>query len=385
MEQGEHRAEGRESARRNAAGDPIGVTVDFRTARVPALSHQRRRPSYGLWPPAGAGLTLAKCAVAGASAGLPFGTLPVIPANSMHEMLVVPDPVVPRRPRPGWLLAHRAADGDGELHPAGAERIRHSAGGVPRALQGHDVTAPASSLAGTVGSWVGASVMYWASYLIGRPLLMKYGRYVHDHAGKNRAGRGVVVALRHGRCVHLAPAPGHPSPDRHSRRASCACISAGTRWQRSSDRALWCAVLCWVGVTAGQDEQLMQGNLHRITLWVGGLLARSWARCTISSCTGRCAGDARQRHDRSRHRPPAGTNTVSLSSGQSVAGAEASTRRRAYASSTTAPIAALALAADAQQQPAGGDQPHRHVVRRPHLDDRDGRHGRDLLAGAASS
>ena len=33
-------------------------------------------------------------------------------------------------------------------------------------------------IAGTVGSWVGASVMYWASYLIGRPLLMKYGRYV---------------------------------------------------------------------------------------------------------------------------------------------------------------------------------------------------------------
>ena len=31
-------------------------------------------------------------------------------------------------------------------------------------------------------------------------------------------------------------------------------------------------MLCWVGVTAGQDEQLMQGNLHRITLWVGGLL-----------------------------------------------------------------------------------------------------------------
>jgi membrane protein DedA with SNARE-associated domain len=35
---------------------------------------------------------------------------------------------------------------------------------------------------------------------------------------------------------------------------------------------LWCAVLCWVGVTAGHDEQLLQGNLHRITLWVGGLL-----------------------------------------------------------------------------------------------------------------
>jgi membrane protein DedA with SNARE-associated domain len=36
--------------------------------------------------------------------------------------------------------------------------------------------------------------------------------------------------------------------------------------------ALWCSVLCWVGVTAGKDVQLMQGNLHRITLWVGGLM-----------------------------------------------------------------------------------------------------------------
>lgn len=33
-------------------------------------------------------------------------------------------------------------------------------------------------IAGTVGSWVGASVMYWASRLLGRPLLMRYGRYV---------------------------------------------------------------------------------------------------------------------------------------------------------------------------------------------------------------
>jgi membrane protein DedA with SNARE-associated domain len=33
-------------------------------------------------------------------------------------------------------------------------------------------------IAGTIGSWVGASVMYWASRLLGRPLLMRYGRYV---------------------------------------------------------------------------------------------------------------------------------------------------------------------------------------------------------------
>ena len=33
-------------------------------------------------------------------------------------------------------------------------------------------------VAGTIGSWVGAAVMYWASRLLGRPLLMRYGRYV---------------------------------------------------------------------------------------------------------------------------------------------------------------------------------------------------------------
>lgn len=33
-------------------------------------------------------------------------------------------------------------------------------------------------IAGTVGSWIGATVMYWGARLLGRPLLMKYGRYL---------------------------------------------------------------------------------------------------------------------------------------------------------------------------------------------------------------
>ena len=32
-------------------------------------------------------------------------------------------------------------------------------------------------LAGTIGSWLGASVMYWASRIAGRPLLVRYGKY----------------------------------------------------------------------------------------------------------------------------------------------------------------------------------------------------------------
>jgi membrane protein DedA with SNARE-associated domain len=34
--------------------------------------------------------------------------------------------------------------------------------------------------------------------------------------------------------------------------------------------SIWCAVLCYVGVKAGQDEQLMQGEYHRVTLWLAG-------------------------------------------------------------------------------------------------------------------
>ena len=32
----------------------------------------------------------------------------------------------------------------------------------------------------------------------------------------------------------------------------------------------WCAVLAWIGIKAGQDEALMRGELHRVTLWVAG-------------------------------------------------------------------------------------------------------------------
>jgi membrane protein DedA with SNARE-associated domain len=36
--------------------------------------------------------------------------------------------------------------------------------------------------------------------------------------------------------------------------------------------ALWCSVLTWLGVVAGNDPKLLQGDLHRITLWTIGVL-----------------------------------------------------------------------------------------------------------------
>jgi membrane protein DedA with SNARE-associated domain len=33
---------------------------------------------------------------------------------------------------------------------------------------------------------------------------------------------------------------------------------------------IWCSVLCYVGVKAGQDEKLMHGEMRQVMIWLGG-------------------------------------------------------------------------------------------------------------------
>ncbi|HVN42793.1 MAG TPA: DedA family protein [Steroidobacteraceae bacterium] len=126
-------------------------------------------------------------------------------------------------------------------------------------------------MAGAVGSWVGASVMYWLSYLLGRPLLMRYGRYVmitpakieQAEAWSSHYGAvGIFISRMLPVIRHLI---GIPAGILHM---SYGWFSLATL----AGSALWCGVLCWVGVTAGQDTLLMQGSVHRISLWAGGLM-----------------------------------------------------------------------------------------------------------------
>jgi membrane protein DedA with SNARE-associated domain len=126
-------------------------------------------------------------------------------------------------------------------------------------------------IAGTVGSWVGASVMYWVSRLLGRPLLIRFGRYVliteekirHAEAWSSHYGTvGVFVSRLLPVIRHLIGIP--------------AGIVRLNFWRYSlatvAGSALWCTVLAWVGVTAGQDPEVLAGSVHRISLWVGGLM-----------------------------------------------------------------------------------------------------------------
>jgi membrane protein DedA with SNARE-associated domain len=58
-----------------------------------------------------------------------------------------------------------------------------------KAYNTHEISLslPGIVIAGMIGSWIGASVMYWASRLAGRPLVLHYGRYVLIGADKVEA------------------------------------------------------------------------------------------------------------------------------------------------------------------------------------------------------
>lgn len=132
-------------------------------------------------------------------------------------------------------------------------------------------TLPGIVIAGTIGSWVGASVMYWTADLLGRPLLVRYGRYIgitHEKIDRAEAwsshygGVGVFISRLLPVIRHLIGIPAGIVRMHYGWFSLATVIGS----------ALWCSVLCWVGVTAGQDQQLLQGSLHRISLWVGGLM-----------------------------------------------------------------------------------------------------------------
>ena len=126
-------------------------------------------------------------------------------------------------------------------------------------------------IAGTLGSWVGATLMYWGAWAIGRPLVMRYGKYLllspqrvaDAEVWANRFGLfGVFVARLLLVIRHLIGIPAG-IVRMEFLRYSLATIAGS---------AIWCAVLTWLGVTAGRDPVLMAGSLHRIALWIGGFL-----------------------------------------------------------------------------------------------------------------
>ena len=124
-------------------------------------------------------------------------------------------------------------------------------------------------VAGTLGCWLGATIMYWASRLAGRPLVLRYGRYFLITADKVHAAERWAAQYGSGGVFFSRLLP----VIRHLIGIPMGIVEMNF-WRYSLftvlGSALWCSVLCWVGVQAGRDTALMEGDLHRITLWIIG-------------------------------------------------------------------------------------------------------------------
>jgi membrane protein DedA with SNARE-associated domain len=126
-------------------------------------------------------------------------------------------------------------------------------------------------IAGTIGSWLGATVMYWAARLAGRPLIMRYGSYAlispakvegAERWAQHYGSMGVFISRLLPAVRHLIGIPAGIV------RMNFKLYSLFT----ILGSAIWCGVLCYVGIKMGQDEKLMKGELQRITIWLAGAM-----------------------------------------------------------------------------------------------------------------
>jgi membrane protein DedA with SNARE-associated domain len=126
-------------------------------------------------------------------------------------------------------------------------------------------------LAGTLGSWLGASIMYWVSRWAGRPLVLRYGRFVFISPEKVQGAErwaahygsmGIFISRLLPVVRHLIGIPA--GIVRMDFRLYSLYTILGS--------AVWCSVLCYVGIKMGQDQELMRGQAHRLSVWIGGAM-----------------------------------------------------------------------------------------------------------------
>ena len=122
-------------------------------------------------------------------------------------------------------------------------------------------------LAGSVGSLVGAYANYYASRWLGRPLILKYGRYLLIPPDKFQ--RVEQFFLCHGEIStfigrllpvvrHLISIPAGIAGMNHLRFSLYTLLGAG----------IWCSILTWIGYVIGQNQELVIAWSHRALFWV---------------------------------------------------------------------------------------------------------------------
>lgn len=131
-------------------------------------------------------------------------------------------------------------------------------------------------LMGTVGSLVGAYANYFAAHYLGRPLVLKYGKYVW--ITEEKFVKVEKFFLRHGEIStfigrllpvirHLISIPAGIAGMNHLRFSLYTLVGAG----------LWCTILAWIGYFIGKEQALIMKYSHQaligVVLFSGVLIA----------------------------------------------------------------------------------------------------------------
>jgi membrane protein DedA with SNARE-associated domain len=126
-------------------------------------------------------------------------------------------------------------------------------------------------IAGTLGSWLGATVMYWGSRLAGRPLVMKFGKYFFISPDKvegaerwaaHYGAMGIFISRLLPVVRHLIGIPAGIVRMNYLKFSIFTLLGS----------AIWCSVLCWLGVKMGEDKDLMALKYKHVTLWLAGAM-----------------------------------------------------------------------------------------------------------------
>ena len=122
-------------------------------------------------------------------------------------------------------------------------------------------------LAGTTGSLAGAYANYFFARHVGRPLILKYGKYFLVSPEKFR--RVETFFLKHGEIStfigrlipvirHLVSIPAGLSGMNHVRFSAYTLLGA----------FLWCSILTWIGYVIGRNEELIMAHSRQAVMWV---------------------------------------------------------------------------------------------------------------------
>jgi membrane protein DedA with SNARE-associated domain len=127
-------------------------------------------------------------------------------------------------------------------------------------------------LAGALGSWIGATIMYWAARWAGRPLVLRFGRWfwispeqvLKAERWSERFGSfGVFFSRMLPVVRHLI---GIPSGIVRLNFLKYSLYTA-------AGSSIWCAVLAAAGVYAGGNEKIRSGDVSTISLTLAAAAA----------------------------------------------------------------------------------------------------------------